>query len=257
MSESLKFIDTHAHYDDPRYDADLHELFERVQRDGVFKVINAASDINAARKGIALSERYPFLFAAVGVHPHYAAKMTDAGIAEIRELAKREKVVAYGETGLDFYYKHSDASTQRYWFSKQLELAQELALPVIIHSRDAAEEVYNTLKASGADKGVVHCYTGSPEMAHRFIGLGFHIGVGGVITFKNAKKIVDTVREIDITKILLETDCPYLSPEPYRGTRNHSGNILLIAERVAEIKGMTVHEVCAATNANARALFDI
>jgi TatD DNase family protein len=251
----LKFIDTHAHYDDSRYDADREELFESMARNGVYMILNAASDIKAAQKGISLAEKYPFIYAAVGVHPHYTKNMTDRHLDRLRELAAHKKVVAYGETGLDFYHNHSDKQSQRFWFAKQLELSIELDLPVIIHSRDASEEVYAALKNSGINKGVIHCYSGSAAMARKYTKLGFHIGIGGVITFKNAKKLVDVVYETDISKLLLETDCPYLSPEPHRGERNNSGNIRYIAEKIAGIKNMTVFDVCEQTTKNAAALF--
>jgi TatD DNase family protein len=228
-----------------------------LRANGVDKIINAASDTEASRFGIKLAEKYPFIYAAVGVHPHEVQNMTENDLTEIKKLAAHKKVVAIGEIGLDFYYENSDRQSQRMWFTSQLKLALELKKPVIIHSRSATAETYETLKNhnGGANGGVIHCFSSGIEMAEKFIALGFHIGIGGVVTFKNAKKLIEVAEKIPLEKMLLETDCPYLSPEPNRGKRNDSSNIKFIAEKIAQIREIPVSEILRVTNCNCVDLF--
>ncbi|MDR1689059.1 MAG: TatD family hydrolase [Clostridiales bacterium] len=251
------YTDTHAHYDDARFNDDRDSLLLTLHENGADKIINAASDMEASRFGIKLSEKYPFIYAAVGVHPHEVQNMTESDVNEIKKLASHKKVVAIGEIGLDFYYENSDRDKQRIWFVSQLKLALELKKPVIIHSRNATAEIYETLRNydGGANGGVIHCFSSGIEMAEKFIALGFHIGIGGVVTFKNAKKLVEVAEKIPLDKMLLETDCPYLSPEPNRGKRNESSNIKYIAEKIAQIRGIPVSEVLNVTNCNSVDLF--
>ena len=216
------YFESHAHYDDERFDEDRDTLLASFPAEGIETVVNASSDIKSSKASIALSEKYPFFYAAVGVHPHEVENITEADIDELRELSKHPKVVAIGEIGLDYYYDLSPRDLQRHWFKRQLELADELKMPVIIHSRDAAQECFDIIKNSNVRNGVIHCYSGSAEMAEEYIKMGFYIGVGGSLTFKNNKKGVETVERIPIEKILIETDSPYLAPVPCRGKRNDS-----------------------------------
>lgn len=253
------YIDTHAHYDDSRYDGDLPELLRDMNKNGIDKIINAGSDMKASRRGVELAKEYDFLYACVGVHPHEAKNMQEEDLEELKALSVADKVVAIGEIGLDYYYDNSPRETQRFWFIKQLELALNVKMPVVIHSRDAAQECFDILKEydGGANGGVIHCYSGSVEMALDYIDLGFHIGIGGVVTFKNAKKLREVVEKIPLSRILLETDSPYLSPEPNRGMRNDSNNLRYIAARVAEIRQMATQELLEVTNCNSMTLFNM
>ncbi len=218
-------------------------------------IVNAASDIKSSLDGINLSREFSFFYAAVGVHPHEVENMSEEDIQILRNYSKNEKVVAIGEIGLDFYYDFSPRDLQRKWFIRQLELAKELDMPVIIHSREASAECFDIIKESGVKKGVIHSYSGSAQMALDYIKLGFYIGVGGIVTFKNAKKSVDTVSKIPLGKILIETDSPYLAPEPVRGGRNNSQNLKYICEKIAQIKQITPEEVACTTAENSKNLF--
>ena len=237
------YFESHAHYDDRKFDNDRYELIKKIHEGGVSYIVNAASDIKSSLDGINLSHEFSFFYAAVGVHPHEVENMSEEDIQILRNYSKNEKVVAIGEIGLDFYYDFSPRDLQRKWFIRQLELAKELDMPVIIHSREASAECFDIIKESGVKKGVIHSYSGSAQMALDYIKLGFYIGVGGIVTFKNAKKSVDTVSKIPLGKILIETDSPYLAPEPVRGSRNNSQNLKYICEKIAQIKQITPEEV--------------
>jgi len=251
------FFDSHAHYDDKRFDADRDALLKALPSHGVRWCVNSGSDVGRSRKGIAIAERYDYIYAAVGVHPHYAGAMTEGDLSELKRMAGHPKVVAIGETGLDYYYKNSLPEDQRFWFRKQLGLALELKLPAIVHSRDAAAECREMIGEFAAKglRGVVHCFSDDADTALYYTGLGFYIGIGGVITFPKPKKLLEAVEAAPINKILLETDCPYLSPAPFRGERNDSGKIGLIAAKIAEIKNISVAETAEITGANAAVLF--
>ena len=249
------YFESHAHYDDERFDADRDTLLASFPAEGIETVVNASSDIKSSKASIALSEKYPFFYAAVGVHPHEVENITEADIDELRELSKHPKVVAIGEIGLDYYYDLSPRDLQRHWFKRQLELADELKMPVIIHSRDAAQECFDIIKNSNVRNGVIHCYSGSAEMAEEYIKMGFYIGVGGSLTFKNNKKGVETVERIPIEKILIETDSPYLAPVPYRGKRNDSRLLKYVVERISQIKNIPENDICNITKNNAQNLF--
>ena len=197
------YFDSHTHYDDERFDDDRNELLASFPDAGIENVVNSSSDIASSKASIALTEKYPFFYASVGVHPHEVEKMTEQDLLELETLSKHEKVVAIGEIGLDFYYDLSPRDMQRYWFKRQLELAERLDMPIIVHSRDAAQECFDIIKASGVRKGVIHCYSGSAQMAKDYIDMGFYIGIGGSLTFKNNKKTVEVVEQIPIEKILL------------------------------------------------------
>jgi len=249
------YFESHAHYDDERFDEDRDTLLASFPAEGIETVVNASSDIKSSKASIALSEKYPFFYAAVGVHPHDVENITEADIDELRELSKHPKVVAIGEIGLDYYYDLSPRDLQRHWFKRQLELADELKMPVIIHSRDAAQECFDIIKNSNVRNGVIHCYSGSAEMAEEYIKMGFYIGVGGSLTFKNNKKGVETVERIPIEKILIETDSPYLAPVPYRGKRNDSRLLKYVVERISQIKNIPENDICNITKNNAQNLF--
>jgi TatD DNase family protein len=252
-------FETHAHYDDDRFDGDREELLVAVRGSGIYPVINVGSSIASTGTTLELAKTHDFIYAAVGVHPSDIADLNEETFAWLKEQTAGEKTVAVGEIGLDYYWDKEPEvqENQRYWFGRQLELARETKLPVIIHSRDAAADTMQVMKEHHAEEipGVVHCYSYSPEMAEEFVRMGYYIGVGGVVTFKNAKKLVETVKAIPIERILLETDSPYMAPEPHRGTRNDSRNIPYVIDKIAALKGLTSQEVERVTEENAYRLF--
>ncbi|MCL2578081.1 MAG: TatD family hydrolase [Defluviitaleaceae bacterium] len=250
-------IDTHAHYDNGRYKSDRHELLKALPINGVEKIINIGCDLKTSKDSIKLAEAYPYVFATVGAHPHYVKGLNDDVVCELAKMCENKKVVGFGEIGLDFFHNFSPQETQRFWFKQLLELTAELNLPAIIHSRDANDEVFETISASSVRRGVIHAFSGDASLARDYVEMGFHIGIGGVITFKKADTLKEAVAAIPLEKILLETDCPYLSPEPHRGKRNESHYISYIAEVIADIKGETVESVCNITGENAKKLFEI
>ena len=222
-------FETHAHYDDEKFDGDREELIAKLPEAGIGHVINVGASIESTKTTLELVKKHDFMYAAVGVHPSDVDGLNEETFAWLAEQTRFDKTVAVGEIGLDYYWDKAPEvqKNQRIWFQKQMELAREADLPVIIHSRDAAEDTMRIMKEIHAEEipGVIHCYSYSPEMAKEFVKMGYYIGVGGVVTFKNAKKLVQTVQEIPIEQILLETDCPYMAPEPHRGTRNSSLNL--------------------------------
>lgn len=249
------YFESHAHYDDERFDDDRDELLASFPAEGIETVVNSSSDIASSRASIALAEKYPFFYASVGVHPHEVSKMREEDIDTLRELSKHPKVVAIGEIGLDFYYDLSPRDDQRYWFKRQLALAEELDMPAIIHSRDASQECFDIISASNVRKGVIHCYSGSAPMAQDYADMGFYIGIGGSLTFKNNKKTVEVVEKLPLEKILIETDSPYLAPVPYRGRRNDSRLLKYVVEKISEIKNVPEIDICNITKNNAVELF--
>ncbi len=262
-----KIFETHAHYDDDWYDEDRKELIESLLSSDISYITNIGADFVTSENSVKLAEEFERVFAAVGVHPDDVDSLKDLSDEEalnrLREIAASKKVVAIGEIGLDYFEREEGQKNeevrkrQKHWFMKQLELAKELNKPVVIHSRDAAEDTYNLLKDFGYYKGVIHCYSYSAEMAERFVKLGFYIGIGGVVTFKNAKKTKETVKKIGLASIVLETDSPYLSPVPFRGERNNSGNIKYVVAEIADILGVSMDEVVEATFKNAVKLYEL
>lgn len=251
-------IDTHAHLDDERYDEDRNQVIEQLRQDGLVYVINPGADMASSRKAVALADSFDFIYAAVGVHPQDAAAIDDDDIAELERLAGRDKVVAIGEIGLDYHYDEPSRDIQKRRFIQQLALADKLDLPVIIHDRDAHGDVMDILRARGKkQKGVLHCFSGSVEMAEECLKLGFLISFTGNITFKNARRLLDVVKAVPIERMMIETDSPYLSPEPYRGQRNYPGNVRYVARKIAEIKGMEYEDVVRITGHNAIKLFGL
>lgn len=251
-------FDTHAHYDDGQFDTDREELLGAMEAGGVGAIVDAGSTLESWDKILELTERYPFIYGAIGIHPDEAGTLDEAGMERMAELLDRDKIVAVGEIGLDYYWDKENHDVQKHWFIRQLDMAREKQMPVIIHSREAAADTMDIMKqhASGM-KAVIHCYSYSAEMAKEYVKMGYYIGVGGVVTFKNAKKLKQVVQEIPLERILLETDCPYLAPVPFRGKRNSSLNLPYVAEAIAELKGTTAEEVIQQTEKNARELYNL
>ncbi len=250
-------FESHAHYDDEQFNKDREALFKKLPDEGIQYVINIGANLRSSRRSIEMAKRYPFIFTSVGVHPHDVKEMKEENLEHLIHMAAYEKVVAIGEIGLDYYYDHSPRSIQKLWFREQLKLAKDLELPVVIHSRDASQDTFDIIMEAelGEPKGVIHCYSGSVEMAKEYIKQGFYIGVGGVVTFNNAKTLKEVVKEIPLESILVETDSPYLAPVPHRGERNDSTNLVHIIKAIAEIKGVTPEEVEDVTYQNGKKLF--
>ncbi|MCL2199759.1 MAG: TatD family hydrolase [Defluviitaleaceae bacterium] len=251
----MRIIDTHAHYDNDRYDDDRHEIITALPKNGVELVINIGCDMKTSKASVKLAEAYSHVYATVGSHPHYVKEMTEDTLAAMTKLAKSKKVVGFGEIGLDFFHNHSPQDTQKYWFKRLLWLVADLKLPAVIHSRDANDEVFKMIKSSPVRSGVIHAFSGDAPLAKAYVDMGFHIGIGGVVTFKKTDALQEAVAVTPLEKILLETDCPYLSPEPHRGKRNESAYLTYVAEKIAKIKGVTTEAVYAQTNENAKELF--
>lgn len=253
------FIDSHAHLDDERFDEDRIALIESLRENNIDLVINIGADMESSRASVKLSKEYDNIYAAVGVHPHDAQDVTETYLDELKDLSKEEKVLAIGEIGLDFYYDNSPRDIQRKVFLDQLELARDLNLPVVIHTRDAAGETFEILKEACAKgtRGIMHCYSGSVEMALEYIKLGFYISLGGPVTFKKARVPKEVAEVVPLDKLLIETDCPYLTPEPFRGKRNEPKYVTYTAEAIAEIRGISIEELAEATSRNAREIFGI
>ena len=252
-------FETHAHYDDDKFTEDRDELIRAVHESGVHPIINVGASIHSTQTTLELAKRYPFIYAAVGVHPSDVADLNEDTFAWLKEQTTYANTVAVGEIGLDYYWdKEADVQEkQRYWFGRQLQLAREAGLPVIIHSRDAAADTLQVMRDNHAKTipGVIHCYSYSPELAQEFVRMGYYIGVGGVVPLKNVKKLVETVQTIPMERILLETDSPYMAPEPHRGTRNDSRNIPYVIAKIAELKGITPQEVERSAEEKAYSLF--
>lgn len=252
-------FETHAHYDDDRFEEDRHEILESLPEAGIGIVINSGASVESTRDTVELAKKYKHVYAAVGIHPSEIAELDEDYFEWMRQQTAWEKTVAIGEIGLDYYWDKEPEiqEKQRYWFGRQMELARETGLPIIVHSRDAAADTMQVMKEHRAEEipGVIHCYSYSKEMALEFIKMGYYIGVGGVVTFKNAKKLIETVEAIPLERILLETDCPYMAPEPYRGKRNSSLLLPYVIEKIAQLKGVSTEEVERVTEENARRLF--
>jgi len=260
-TERGMYFDTHCHYDFEQFDKDRDELLTRaLPQFGMAGVINAGINVPASRACVALSEQYDYIYAALGFHPHNASELTEGDLEILEELAKEPKVVAIGEIGLDFHYNHSDADTQRRCFALHLDLACKVGLPVLVHCREADEEVRDILLSrdiGGKVGGVLHCFSGTAELALEYVAMGFYIGVGGVVTYKNAEGLREVVRRVPPERLLLETDSPYLSPVPKRGGRNDSRNLVYVAEQIGAILGASADDVAMMTVQNARRLFGI
>ena len=251
-------FDSHAHYDSEQFNEDRDELLNAMESKGVGTILNSGASWDSVTEVVELAEKYPFMYAAVGVHPDEVGALNDERFEYMKAQCQKEKVVAVGEIGLDYYWDNESHDVQQKWFIKQLELAREMDLPVIIHSRDAAADTLEIMKehAKGL-RGVIHCFSYSIELAREYVKMGFHIGIGGVVTFKNGRKLKEIAAEIPLDRILLETDCPYLAPVPFRGKRNDSSYISYVAQEIAELKGISYEEVVAQTEQNGKELFRI
>ena len=252
----VNIFDSHAHYDSDAFDEDRNELISALPTRGVCGIINCASDILSSSACLALSEKYDFIYAACGVHPHEASKCEENWLSILREMCGKEKCVAIGEIGLDYHYDFSPRDIQIEVFEKQLILAKELDMPVVIHDREAHEDTMDLLKKY-TPKGVVHCFSGSVEMAKEVLKIGMYIGLGGATTFKNARKPIEVAAMVPDDRLLIETDCPYMTPVPFRGQRNDSSFIPYSAEVIASVRNTTAQEILDLTKKNAQTLFGV
>ena len=250
-------FDTHAHLNDPAFDPDREELMAGLADKGIGLVMNAGCSLESSRDIIKMAERYPWLYASVGSHPDSADEVNEEVIEQYRKLCSHEKVKAIGEIGLDYYYEDIPREIQKKAFRMQMALANELDMPVIIHEREAHDDGMRIVKEFPKVKGVFHCYSGSAEMARQLVNMGWYIGFTGVLTFKNARKAVETAAAIPLDRIVLETDCPFMAPEPFRGKRNDPGYLPKMAEKLAEIRGISVEEAVQITTENAKRLYRI
>jgi len=250
-------FESHAHYDDEAFDEDRDALLRSFAENGIDMVINIGASLESCRRTLALVEKYSFFYGAIGVHPSETGELTETDLLWLKERCALEKVVAVGEIGLDYYWKEPEPSVQKRWFEKQLEMAKEVKLPVVIHSRDAARDTLDIMKSSHAETtgGVVHCFSYTKEIAREYLEMGYYFGIGGVVTFTNARKLKEAVSYIPLDRILLETDSPYLAPEPNRGKRNSSLYLPYIAKEIAALKELDYEEVLAVTHENAEKLF--
>lgn len=252
-------FDTHAHYDDESFDTDREGLLLKLPDGGIEAVVNIGADMESVKTTLELTKKYPYFYGAAGVHPSNAAELTEEKLNLLKEIAKEEKIVAIGEIGLDYYWNEPEHPVQRHWFERQLDLAREVKMPVCIHSRDAAKDTLDIIKGQKAEGmgGVIHCFSYGPEIAREYLNMGFFIGIGGVLTFKNGKKLKEVASYAPIDQIVLETDCPYLAPEPYRGKRNSSLYLSYVVKALAEIKGLQPEQVEEITSRNAKRLYHL
>lgn len=250
-------FESHAHYDDDAFLEDRELLLGTMAEHGIGTIINVGASMDSTRQTLELASQYPFIYAAIGVHPSETGELTEADMDFLRQHASEDKVAAIGEIGLDYHWNEPERDIQKHWFIRQMQLAKEVGLPVIIHSRDAAKDTLDIMCAEHAEdlNGVVHCYSYSKEQAKDYLNMGYYFGIGGVITFQNAKKLKEAVDYIPMDRILLETDSPYLAPVPNRGKRNDSTNLPLIAEAIAALKHMDAEDVVRISADNAHKLF--
>ncbi len=250
-------FESHAHYDDEAFDEDRERLLLSLKEHNIGYVLNIASSLSSISTTLALTEKFPFIYAAVGVHPSETGELQDADFVWIKEHCQREKVLAVGEIGLDYYWDNVEKDIQKKWFAKQLVLANEVKLPVVIHSREAAKDTLDIMKAEKTieKRGVIHCFSYSKEIAKEFLNMGYLFGIGGVVTFQNARKLRECVEYLPMEAILLETDSPYLAPVPYRGKRNCSLYLPQVIAEIARIKGVSEERVTEITEENAKRLF--
>ena len=253
-------FDSHAHLNDERFDEDREELINSLKAKGVDLVLNPGACIETYKSSVELANKYDFIYAAVGVHPHDVGEMTEDDIETLRKLAlENEKVKAIGEIGLDYYYDNSPREIQKKWFKRQIELANELKLPIIIHDRDAHGDTFEIIKNTKSPEigCVLHCYSGNVELAKEYVKMGCYISIPGTVTFKNNKKTREVAKEIPLEYLLIETDSPYMAPEPHRGKRNDPSLVQFVADKIAQQKGISYEQVCEATKENAKRFFNI
>lgn len=240
----MKIFDTHSHYDDEAFDDDREELIKTIMESDVVGVINCAADMKSVKTTVELTKKYSMFYGAVGVHPSYANEINEDTIEKLREATKNDKIIAIGEIGLDYHYEDNPSKEiQRNAFRAQMQLAKEVGKPVIIHAREAHEDTLKILEEFDEIRGIIHCFSGSVEIARKYVKIGYMLGIGGVVTFKNARKLVEVVKEIPMESLLLETDCPYMAPVPHRGERNNSMYISEVIKKIAEIKSISEQEV--------------
>lgn len=252
------FYDTHAHFDDSAFDGDREILLPELHRQGIALINNIGCDVESSRASVALAEQYPFVYAVVGAWPGNTGDMTEADLEIYRELAGHKKTVAIGEIGLDYHYDDVPRDIQKHWFDRQMALADAVGLPVVVHEREAHGDGMEIVrKWAGKVPGVFHCFSGSAEMAMELVKLGWYVSFTGVVTFKNARRALEAVAAVPLERMMIETDAPYLAPVPYRGKRNHSGYVPKVAEKIAEIKGLTTEAVAAITMENGKRFFRI
>ena len=250
-------FDTHTHLDDEKFDTDREEVIASLKDAGVSLCVNIGANIETSKASIALAEQYDFIYAAVGVHPNDVGTMQDEDLKTLEEMTKNPRVVAIGEIGLDYHYDEPEPEVQKVWFEKQLRLAEKLGLPYVIHDRDAHADVLEIIKKVGYFNGVMHCFSGSAEMARQVTNLGMYVSIAGQVTFKNAPKVKVVAESVPLDKLLIETDSPYLTPEPFRGKRNNSGYVKYTAAKIAELRGMTAEEIAKITMENGKRFYNI
>ncbi len=251
------YFDTHTHLDDEKFDPDRELVIENLKKEGVSLAVNVGADLTSSKNSIALAEQYDFIYAAVGVHPNEVGEMQDEDLETLADMAKHEKVVAIGEIGLDYHYDEPGRDVQKLWFEKQLRLAQALNMPFIVHDRDAHQDTLELLKKVGYYNGVMHCFSGSCEMAKILLNLGFYISIAGQVTFKNAPKVKEVAKMVPADRLFIETDSPYLTPEPHRGERNNSANVKFTCAKIAELKGISAEELAKVTLENGKKFYGI
>lgn len=255
----MKIFDTHAHYNDEAFDKDRDELLRSLNAKGIGTVVNVGASIQSTKETLQLTRQYHFVYGAAGVHPNETGELNDNLMEWLRDITRENKIVAVGEIGLDYHWEEPEPEIQKYWFVRQLTLAREERLPVIIHSRDAARDTLDIIKAERTEEtgGVLHCFSYGVDLAREYLQMGFYLGIGGVVTFHNARKLKEVVKYAPLDQLVLETDCPYLSPEPYRGRRNSSLNLIYVAEQIGQIKNIPADEVILVTSRNAKRLYRI
>ena len=252
-------FETHAHYDDEAFDLDRDEVLRSMHENGIETIVNVGASLRGVEDAVKLMEQYPFVYGAIGVHPDEVGTLDEENMELLCKYCRLPKTVAVGEIGLDYYWDKEGRDVQKKWFVRQMDLAKETDLPVIVHSRDAAKDTLDIMKAERADylRGVIHCYSYSKEQAREYMNMGYFLGIGGVVTFKNGKKLKEVVEYAPLDYLLLETDAPYLAPEPHRGERNCSAYLTYVAEMIGEIKGVSAEKVIEVTRKNAENLFGI
>lgn len=255
-------FDTHAHYDDEAFDIDREQLLSELPRNGIGAVVNVGASMRGAKESYKLMQKYDFIYGAIGIHPDNVGELDDGQMECLEKMLEHKKAVAVGEIGLDYYWDKETHKLQKKWFAAQMELALKVKKPIIVHSREAAKDTFDCIRENHAGKpgfagGVIHCYSGSAEMAQEYLKMGYYIGIGGVVTFKNARVLKEVAAAVPLERIVVETDCPYLAPVPYRGKRNSSLFLPYIIEEIARIKQQTPQEVEAATWENAHRLYGL
>ena len=253
----IVLIDTHAHLDFSDFDRNLEKVINKAKENGVKYIINIGTDFASSRKSLELTQNYNNVFATAGVHPHQAKIVDQQGLKVLKDLAKADKVIGIGETGLDFHYDYSPRDKQIEVFEQLIKLSKSINLPLIIHSREAEDKTLDILTTNRVSKGVFHCFTGDLKLAEKILNLGLYVSINGILTFKNAKTIQNSVKEIPLEKILIETDSPYLTPEPHRGHRNEPAYVKYVVQKIADIKKISFEKVAEITTKNARAVFNI